>query len=213
MRAAVRRACLVAFRCPALAESACLVTGLMTAFVVVWRAGLPILGTLDVYHQSVAVHRGLLLVTLPWVAHRSQPHESPRATAWLGVLTATDPGTHLLARVLATWLVLVVQIVTALPALYLAQQASDVSWTAPVIDLATPIAWAAGIAAVSVASCRWLRHSIPAWTVTAAWTCVAGVLAYLASVPAALSSVAAVATAAVGALMLTASSTRWAAWS
>ena len=211
MRAALRRACLVAFRCPALAMSACLVTGLLTAFVVIWHAGLPTLATLDVYHQTVAVHRGLLLVTLPWVAHRSQPRESPRAIAWLGVLTATEPGTHLVARVVATWLVLVAQIVTALPALYLAQQASDVSWTAPVMDLATPMAWAVGIAVVSVAACRRLRHALAAWTVTAACTCVAGVLAYLASAPAGLSSVAAVAMAGVGILTLTAWSARWTA--
>ena len=52
---------------------------------------------------------------------------------------------------------------------------------------------AAGIAAVSVASCRWLRHSIAAWTATAACTGVASALAYLASVPVGLSSVAALA--------------------
>ena len=153
-----------------------------------------------------------MLFRSPWVAHRSQPHESPREAAWLGVLTATEPGTHLLARVLATWLVLVAQSLTALPALYLAQQASDASWTAPVMDLATPIAWAAGIAAVSVASCRWLRHSIAAWTATAACTGVASALAYLASVPVGLSSVAALAAAGVGVLTLTAWSTRWTAW-
>jgi hypothetical protein len=212
MRAALRRELLVALRRPALPVGVSVATVLLTAFVVVWRGGLPTLAPLDVYHQTVVVHRVLLLVLLPWVAHRSLAHEPRSALVWFGVLTTIEPGTLLLARVTAMWLVLTAQVVTALPALVLAQQASEVWWALPAIDLGVPLGWAAGVAVVSVAVSVRVRDGLGAWAATTGLTCVVASLAYYASAPAVPTGMGVAACAAVVGVGLWMSSARWTAW-
>lgn len=210
MRAALRRELIVAIRRTALPVPASLVTLVLVMFVIVWRAGIPTLAPFDLYRQTVLVHRGLLLIVLPWVAHRSLTSDGPDDLATLGVLTTLDPRTILLARVLVIWLVLAFQIASALPALALAQQTSDVSWMALVADLLAPLGWAAAVAVGSVMSALLLNGALAPWAATTLATCGAAWLS--GALPAALTGAAAAAVAVAGVAGIGAVGTRWSTW-
>lgn len=212
MRAAFRRELIVALRRAGPPFVAGLLTVLVVLFVLVWRAGVPTLAPSTMYAQTVLVHRALLLLALPWFAHRSLTRSGSGNLACLGVLTALAPRTIVVARVLAIWLVLVCQISVSLPALVLAQQTGEVPWSAPVLDLIVAFAWAAPVAVSAVVSALVVDGPVVGWVVTTVATAVLAGVAMVASASAVQAAVAVTAAALVGGVSVALSSDRWTTW-
>jgi len=174
MRAMLMRELIVSARRAAAPITVCVVSALLISFVLVWWPGVPVLAApASLYEQTRILHWVVLAVALPWTAVRAAPHDRGDNFVLMSALTGVAPTSVVAGKILSTFVVLVLIILTGLPPLIIAQQAAAVSAGTVVFDLLPCAGLALLVAASSTASILVLRDSIFGWLAT---TTVTGVV-------------------------------------
>ena len=91
MKALFARQLLIASRTPGLAAACCLQAGVLGAFALIWRQGVPALPGDNLYEQQRLLQWSLLSVLLPWAASRCLPASAARDLAFTAAVAATSP--------------------------------------------------------------------------------------------------------------------------
>jgi hypothetical protein len=172
MRAVMTRDLIVAARRAAAALTVCSVAALLIAFVLIWSPGVPVLAPLNLYEQTRLLHWWVLAAALPWTAVRSAPHDRGDDFVLMAAFIGVPPASAVAGKILAMFVLLVLVILTGLPALLIAQQAAAVSLGTVARDLFPLAGLALLVAAASTASILMLRDSLPAWLATTTITAV-----------------------------------------
>jgi hypothetical protein len=163
MRALLTRELIVSARRPAVTLSACGIAILLTGFVLVWAPGVAVLAPMSLYEQTRALHWLLLAVALPWTALRSAAADRGDALVLLTVFTGLRPGRVVLGKIIATFVVLVLVIMTGLPSLVIAQQAAAVPFRVVLGDLLPLLGIALLVAVSATASILVVADTLGAW--------------------------------------------------
>ena len=166
MRAMMMREVIGAARAAATALTVCVVAALLIAFVLIWWPGVPVLAPLSLYEQTRLLHWALLAGALPWAAARSASHDQGDEFVLVAAFVAVPPATVVAGKILATFVVLLLIILTGLPALLIAQQAAAVPLVTVARDLLPLPGLALLVAASSTASILMLRDSLRSWLAT-----------------------------------------------
>jgi hypothetical protein len=162
MRWLLWRELVVMTRTRALWTVMCLQQGVLAAFVVVWGDGAPTM-TGSVSEQFSAVHAGLLLFLLPWMAARIAG--DGRTMAIIAAMGACTPAKVLMARYLALVLVLFAVSLSVLPLKILAFRVSDVEVWRMAFDLPLIVALCAAAAALATVSVVTGLSRFSAWII------------------------------------------------
>jgi hypothetical protein len=162
MRWLLWRELVVMTRTRALWTVMCLQQGVLAAFVVVWGDGAPTM-TGSVSEQFSAVHAGLLLFLLPWMAARIAG--DGRTMAMVAAVGACTPAKVLMTKYLALVLVLFAVSLSVLPLKILAFRVSDVEVWRMAYDLPLIVALCAAAAALATVSVVTGLSRFSAWII------------------------------------------------
>jgi len=163
MRALATRELIVATRTAALPLAALTVLAVSTAFVLAWAPGVPMLLPMNFYDQSRALHWTLLAVVLPWTAVRCAPRDRTDGVGLMAALVRIGTARAIAGKIAGSLLIQGVVVLTGLPALVLAQQASAVPMADLVADLLPLFGLVLLIAAVSTAAVLLAHDEVRAW--------------------------------------------------
>jgi hypothetical protein len=163
MRALATRELIVAARTAAVPLAALTILGLLTAFVLAWSPGVPVLAPMNLYEQARVLHWMLLAAVLPWIAVRSSSMDRGDVLVMTAAFIGLRPASVVAAKVLAVFTVLLAVVLTGLPALVLAQQAAAASIASVFVDLLPLLGLALLIAASSTASILLTSDGLRAW--------------------------------------------------
>jgi hypothetical protein len=141
---------------------------LLSAFLLVWPAGVPLMHG-SVYEQARLIDAVVLAWVLPWAAIRLAAASDADARARLAVLSGAPPSVMALAALLATAAVLAFITLTGLPLLLRAQQMSAEPWTRVARDEIALAGFACAVAAISAAATI-VRDRLWRWLLAAAVT-------------------------------------------
>jgi hypothetical protein len=162
MRWLLWRELVVMTRTRALWTVMCLQQGVLAAFIVVWGDGAPTM-TGSVSEQFSAVHAGLLLFLLPWMAARIAG--DGRTMAMVAAVGACTPAKVLMTKYLALVLVLFAVSLSVLPLKILAFRVSDVEVWRMAYDLPLIVALCAAAAALATVSVVTGLSRFSAWII------------------------------------------------
>ena len=137
--------------------------GLLTAFVMLWSGGVPLLPGGNLYEQQRLVDAAILVVILPWVASRCGADERGDRLVMISALAATRPSRILLARFAARTCASFVVGLAGLPLMVAAQQMSAVPFGRVAFDLLPLVALALLASAASLWWSLQSRGVILAW--------------------------------------------------
>ena len=174
MGALIWRDLTVITRTPAFWVSAALYVAVLTAFVVVWGDGVPVVGAQSNWEQFTMAQRVLLAVLLPWTAARCSA-SSRRELVWLGAISGQRPWVLLLAKYAALAAALLALALSALPMIVLMQQIGAASTTTAALDMAPVAALALFVAGVTTAMTVVLEAPIRVWAVTGGVTLISAI--------------------------------------
>lgn len=174
MGALIWRELTIITRTPAFWVSAALYIAGLTAFVVVWGDGVPVIGAQSNWEQFTMAQRMLLAVLLPWTAARCSA-SSKRDLVLLGAVAAKRPRALLWAKAAALAVSLLALALSALPLIVLMQQIGAASPTTAVLDMAPVAALALFVAGVTTTMTVVLEAPIRVWAVTGGVTLVSAV--------------------------------------
>jgi hypothetical protein len=163
MRAMAARELIVFARRAAIVLSACGIAALLMAFVLVWSPGVPVLVPMNLYEQTRVLHWVLLAAALPWTAVRSAPADRGDDFVLMAAFTGVRPADVVAGKIVGMFVMLVVVILTGLPALVIAQQAAAVPLPSVFGDLLPLFGLALLVAVSSTASILIVRDSLRAW--------------------------------------------------
>jgi hypothetical protein len=166
------REMIVAARRAAVAVTACCVAALLTAFVLVWSPGVPVLAPMNLYEQARLLHWVVLAVALPWTAVRAAPADRGDALVLMTAFTGLRPATTVGGKIVAMFAVLVCVVLTGLPGLLVAQQATAVPVLAVVTDFVSLLGLALLVATAATWSILAVPDSLNRWLVATALTVV-----------------------------------------
>ena len=175
MGALIWREIVAVTRAPAYWVSAVLYVAALTAFVVVWGDGIPVVGARSSWEQFTMFQRVVLAILLPWTAARCGT-SSRRELALIGFLTARSPSSVVLAQCAALAVSLLALALTALPVMALMQKVAVVSPAAVVLDIAPVAVLALLVAVVTVTASMAIESPIRVWGVAGIVTLVAAVV-------------------------------------
>ena len=174
MGALIWRDLTVITRTPAFWVSAALYVAALTAFVVVWGDGVPVVGAQSSWQQFTMAQRILLAVLLPWTAARCSA-SSRRELVWLGAIAAKRPSALLCAKCAALAVSLLALAFSALPVIVLTQQIGAGSPTTAALDMVPVAALALLVAGMTTAMTVVLEAPIRVWAVTGGVTLVSAI--------------------------------------
>jgi hypothetical protein len=140
--------------------------------VLVWWPGVSVLAPVNLYEQTRLLQWAVLAVALPWAAVRSAPPDHGDDFVLMTAFVGVPPASAVAGKILATFVVLVVVILTGLPAILIAQQAAAVSLATVARDLVPLAGLALLVAASSTASILIVRDSLRGWLATTSITAV-----------------------------------------
>ena len=167
MRATMMRELIVAARTAATALTVCVIAAVLIAFVLIWWPGVSLLAPASLYEQTRVLHWAVLAAALPWIAVRAVPHDHGNDFVLLAAFIGVPPASVVAGKILAMFVVLLLVILTGLPALLIAQQAAAVSLGTVLRDLLPCAGLALLVAVSSTASILILRDSLLSWLATA----------------------------------------------
>jgi hypothetical protein len=170
--ALIWRQLVVVTRTPALWVSAALYVSALTAFVLIWGDGIPVVGAASNWQQFTMTERMFLAVLLPWTAARCSA-ASRRELTLLGLLAAQPPAAVVIATCAALAAMLFAVALAALPVLALMQQIAAVTTATVALDFAPLAALTVFIAAVTTATAVVLENPVRVWAVSGSVTLVA----------------------------------------
>ena len=150
MRAVVTRELIVIAKRPALTAVTCTHVGLLTAFVLMWSHGVPLLRGTNVYEQQHLVQWWLLALLLPWAAARCSAPERGNALTLMCALTARRPSSVVIAKSSSLVAVLALIVFAGFPAVVVAQQMAAISVSGPLCDLLSLMGLAVLVSATTV---------------------------------------------------------------
>jgi len=162
-------------RAPAYWVSAVLYAAALTAFVIVWGDGIPVVGARSSWEQFTMFQQVLLAVLLPWTSARCGT-SSRRELTLIGVLTARSPSQILLAQCAALALSLFALALSALPVIALMQQIAAPSLAVVAQDMVPAAALALLVAVVTVTVAAVIEAPIRVWSVAGTLTMIAAVI-------------------------------------
>ena len=162
-------------RAPAYWVSAVLYVAALTAFVLVWGDGIPVVGARSSWEQFTMFQRVLLAVLLPWTAARCGT-SSRRTLTLLSFLGARSSTSVMLAQCAALAVSLLGLALSALPVMALMQQIASAPLSAVVQDMAPAAVIALVVALVTVAASVAIEAPIRVWAVSGTVTIVAAVV-------------------------------------
>lgn len=168
MRTLANRELTIAARSASVPVAAFAVLTLSTAFVLLWAPGVPVLAPMNLYEQARLVTWVLVAVASPWAAVRSAAMDRDETLRLLAALAGVRPASAVLAKVLASFTVQGLIMLTAVPGLVLAQQSAAVALSNAFIDLAPLLGLALLIAALSTAATLFMVDRLRAWFLTGA---------------------------------------------
>lgn len=174
MGALIWRELTVISRTPGFWVSAALYVVALTAFVVVWGDGVPVVGAQSSWEQFTMAQRLLLAALLPWTAVRCSA-SSRRELVLLGAIAAQRPRALLWAKGAALAASLLGLALSALPVIVLMQQVGATSPTTAALDMAPVGALALLVAGLTTAMTVVLEAPIRVWAVTGGVTLVSAV--------------------------------------
>jgi hypothetical protein len=163
MRALATRELIVATRTAAVPLAGLTILALSTAFVLAWAPGVPMLLPMNLYDQLRVLHWTLLAIVLPWTAVRCAPNDRTDAVGLMAALVRIGPARAIGGKIAGSLLVQSVVVLTGVPALVLAQQASAVPMAGLVADLLPLLGLALLIAAASTAAMLLAADEVRAW--------------------------------------------------
>ena len=163
MLALAAREFLVAAGTAAIPIASLAVAALLSAFVLAWAPGMPVLAPLNLYEQARALSWALLAVALPWTAVRSAPMDRADVIVLLAGLARVSSASAILAKVLASFAVQTMVVLGSVPALVLAQQSAAVPLPNLIDDLLAMCGLALLVAALSTASMLFAPDALRAW--------------------------------------------------
>ena len=175
MGALIWREIVAVTRAPAYWVSAGLYAASLTAFVIVWGDGIPVVGARSSWEQFTMFQRVLLTVLLPWTAARCGT-SSRRELTLIAFLTARSPSLVLLAQCAALAVSLLALALSALPIIALMQQIATPSLAAVALDMVPAAVLALLVAVATVTAAVALEAPIRVWGVAGILTIVASVL-------------------------------------
>jgi hypothetical protein len=163
MRGLIARELTVATRSAAVPAAGLVLLAASTAFVLAWAPGVALLAPMDLYDQTRGVQWILLALVLPWAAVRSSPVDRTDSVELLAALARTRTGSAMVAKVVGSFAVSMMVILTGLPALILAQQAAAIPMSSVLIDLLLLAGLALLVAATTTGAILVARDGLRAW--------------------------------------------------
>ncbi len=187
MLALASRELIVAARTAAVPLTSLAILALLTAFVLVWSPGVPVVVTTDFYEQARVLHWVLLVAALPWIAVRCSPMDRGETLVMVTAFIGLRPASVITAKVVASFIVLVCVTLTGLPALVMAQQVAAVPLATVFSDFLPLLGLALLIAALANAAVLLALDGPRAWlwtsgTVTAMLVAAVGWISELSTV-------------------------------
>ena len=165
MRWLIGRELIVIVRCRGFWAAVATQVALLSAFVVVWGAGLPVQGASTPIQQFIAAQMALSSVLLPWTGLRCSVPSGRNGLAAIAMATAIRPSIAVLARCAALGVGLTVVTATSLPLTVVMQQVSARPLP-DVLPALLPLAGVSAFAAVSATiSSLVFRSRLVAWMV------------------------------------------------
>lgn len=173
MRAMLIRDLIIGLRTRALSMVILAHAALLTAFIVLWGGGVPMMPGDNVYEQQRLVQTGLLTFLLPWAAVRCSAAERGDAVVAVSAMTAIKPSRIVIAQAIAHFVLLTVIVLCGLPLMLVAQQMAPVPLRQPLVDSLSAL----GLAAVAAAAATWwtlaVSDRLGAWLAATATTIAA----------------------------------------
>ena len=169
MGALIWRELVAITRTPAYWVSAAVYIAALTAFVIVWGDGIPVVGARSSWEQFTMAQRVFLAMLLPWTAARCAT-SSRRELTLLGFMTARSSSSILFAQGVALAVALLALALSALPVMALMQQIAVVPLSVVVLDMAPAAVLALLVAAVTGAIAVALETPIRIWAVSGTLT-------------------------------------------
>jgi hypothetical protein len=150
-------------RSRALAVSVAVHVSVLSAFLLLWGGGMPVLPGANVYEQLLLVQRALLAVLLPWTAVRCAAAARGNQLVMLAAATATPPSRVLLGQCAGRCAALAAVVIVGLPPAIVAQQASAL----PIARIASDALPLLGLCAAASLVASWsmiaCRSRVAAW--------------------------------------------------
>lgn len=172
MGALIWREIVAITRAPAYWVCAALYAAALTAFVVVWGDGIPVVGARSGWEQFTMFQRVLLAVLLPWAAARCGT-SSRRELTLIGFLTTRSPVLVLLAQCAALAFSLFALALSALPIVALMRQIATPSLAAVTLDMVPAAVLSLLVAAMTVTAAAIIDAPIRVWSVVGILTVIA----------------------------------------
>jgi len=145
----------------------------LTAFVLIWGDGVPVLREYTVLEQLTRLDLALLSVMLPWVALRCSLDEGRNGFVRLAAATARKPSSVIVARTGGLGGALVTVALSALPLFVLGQQISAVSVSSLASAMAPLIAISVLAAVIATGAKVLVRGRLSSWLAATAATVIA----------------------------------------
>jgi hypothetical protein len=135
----------------------------LTAFLLLWGGGMPVLPGANVYEQLLVVQRALLAVLLPWIAVRCASAARGNELVVLAAATATPPSRVLLGQSAGRFAALAAVVIVGLPLAIVAQQASAIPLGHVASDLVALLGLCAAVSLMTSWSMLACRSRVAAW--------------------------------------------------
>lgn len=171
-------------RSRALAVSIGVHGSVLTAFLLLWGGGMPVLPGANVYEQLLVLQRALLVILLPWLAVRCAAAARGNELVMLAAAAATPPSRVLLGQCVGRFAALAVVVIAGLPLALVAQQASALPLARAASDLLPLFALCAAASLITSWSILACRSRVAAWigassfVLLLTWIAAAGAVAW-----------------------------------